>query len=112
MDLQEWKDGIIDKSKRQISYRSNMSNMDISDLTLVLSDFLSNGMKILKKWRKLDNDEQFLSGEYDTALIDYLKNSFQANNRELFSDYNVGGIRAKMDRTPESVLKSSCKQVM
>ena len=112
MELQEWKDFIVKKALRQITYRNNMSSSDISELTLVLSDYLGEGIKILKKWRKLNNDDEFVSGNHDSGLVEYLKNKVQANGRELFSDYSSGGVKAKMDKTPESVLKSTCKQVM
>ena len=112
MELQEWKDGIVQKALRQITYRNNMSSSDISELSFILSDYLDEGIKVLKKWRKLNNDDEFVIGNHDSGLVEYLKNRNQANGRELFSDYSSGGVKAKMDKTPESVLKSTCKQVM
>lgn len=112
MELQEWKAEVVKKAISQITYRNNMSSSDISELTFVLSDYLDEGISVLKKWRKLKNDNEFLNREHDDGLIDYLKNKMQANGRDLFSDYSSGGVRAKMDKTPESVLKSTCKQVM
>ena len=112
MEIQEWKDGIIDKAKRQISFRNNMSSSDIQDLTIVLSDYLEEGISILKKWRKLKDDNEFSSGEYDSGLIGFLKNKYSANGRELYSDYSSGGVRANMKKSPESILKSDYKQVM
>lgn len=112
MEMQEWKNNILDKAKRQITYRSNMSSSDIQELTAVLSDFLEEGISILKNWRKLKDDVEFLSGQHDGALIDFLNNKYSASGRELYSEYSSGGVRSKMDRTPTSVLKSSCKQVI
>lgn len=112
MEMQEWKDSILDKAKRQVSYRNNMSSSDIQELTLVLSDYLEEGISIIKKWRKLQNESEFLSGEHDSRLINFLKNKYSANGRELFGDYSSGGIKANMKKSPESILKSTCKQVI
>lgn len=112
MELQEWKDLILDKAKRQITYRNNMSSSDIQELTLVLSDYLEEGITILKKWRKLKTDDEFISGTHDSGLIGFIKSKYQANGRDLFSSYSSGGVSSKMDKTPESLLKSTCKQVI
>ena len=112
MEVQEWKYDIVKKAKRQICYRNNMSSSDIQELELVLFDFLDDGILILRKWRKLQDDTELISGMHDSGIVEYLKNRYNANGRELFSDYSSGGIKAKMDKTPESVLKSTCKQVI
>jgi hypothetical protein len=112
MEIFEWKNDIIERAVRQISYRNNMSQADKDDLTLVLSDYLNDGINILRKWRKLKNDTEFVSGMHDESLVVYLKAKYQANGRDLFIDYTSGGVEANMEKTPESLLKASCKQVM
>lgn len=112
MEMQEWKDGVIAKAVRQITYRANMSQADIDKATLVLSDYLDDGITILRKWRKLKDDSELLSGMHDDGLVVFMKAKDQANGRDLFSDYSSGGIRANAKVTPESLLKGSCKQVM
>lgn len=112
MDIYEWKNLIIDKALRQITYRSNMSNSDKQELTLVLSDYLDEGITILRKWRKMSDDSEFISGLHDSGLVAFIKAKDQANGRDLFSDYSSGGVRANMKVTPENLLKGSCKQVM
>lgn len=112
MEMQEWKDLIIDKAKRQIVYRNNMSSSDIQDLTLVLSDYLEEGISILRKWRKIKEDSAFLSKEYDSGLVLFVKEKYQANGRDLFSDYSSGGVRATIKVSPENTLKGIYKQVM
>jgi hypothetical protein len=67
---------------------------------------------ILRKWRKLKDDSEFVSGQHDYSLVAYLKAKDQANGRDLFSDYSSGGVKANMKQTPESLLKASCKQVI
>lgn len=112
MEMQEWKYGIIDKATRQITYRNNMSKSDIQELTMVLSDYLEEGMSILKKWRKLKDESEFVGGIHDSGLVSFLKNKYSANGRELYSGYSSGGVSSTMDKSPESVLKSTCKQVI
>jgi hypothetical protein len=112
MEMQEWKDLIIDKAKRQITYRNNMSSSDIQELTLVLSDYLDEGISILRKWRKIKDDSAFLSKEYDSGLVLFVKEKYQANGRDLFSGYSSGGVSATMKVSPENTLKGTYKQVM
>ena len=112
MELQDWKNVIIAKAVKQISYKSNMTASDRAELTFVLLDYLDEGITILRKWRKMKDDTEFVSGMHDDGLIAFMKAKDQANGRDLFSDYSSGGVRANMKRTPESILKASCKQVM
>lgn len=112
MEMQEWKDGVIVKAIRQITYRANMSQNDIDNLTFVLSDYLDDGITILRKWRKMSDDSEFISGQHDSGLVAFLKAKDQANGRDLFTGYSSGGVNATMKVTPENLLKSSCKQVM
>lgn len=112
MEMQEWKDTIIDKAKRQITFRNNMSSSEILNLTVVLSDYLDEGISILRKWRKLKTDSEFLSGEHDSGLVNFLKNKYSANGREIFEGYSSGGVSSTMNKSPESLLKSTCKQVI
>ena len=112
MEMQEWKDGIVEKAKRQLAYRNNLSGSDIDSLTIALFDYLDEGINVLREWRKLSNDVEFISGKHDNALIVFLKEKNQANGRDLFGDYSSGGIKANMKTTPENRLKGSCKQVM
>ena len=112
MEIQEWKDSILDKAKRQISFRNNMSGSEIQELTLVLSDYLEEGISVLKKWRKIKDDSAFLTQEYDSGLVLFVKEKYQANGRDLFVDYSSGGVRATMKVTPENTLKGTYKQVI
>jgi hypothetical protein len=112
MDMQSWKSGLVLKATTQITYRQNMSGADISSLTLVLSDYLDEGITILRNWRKMKDDNEFVSGMHDSGLVSFIKAKYQANGRDLFSDYSSGGVMANMKVTPENLLKGSCKQVM
>ena len=112
MEMQEWKDSILDIAKEQISYKANMSNSEINSLTLVLSAYLNFGINILKKWRKLKTEEEFVSGIHDEALVNYIKAKYQMNGRDIFNDYSSADVKSNAKTTPENELKASCKQVM
>lgn len=112
MEIQDWKDEIVTRAVREISYRNNMSSSDISDLTLVLSGFLEDGIVILRKWRKLSNDSEFLSGVHNGSLVTFLKDKYNANGRENFQSFSSAGVSSTMKNTPESRLKATCKQVI
>lgn len=112
MELYEWKETIISKALKQIAYRNNMSQSDIDNATTVLSIYLDEGINILRSWRKMKDDNEFLSGKHDNGLIDFIKAKDQSNGRDLFEEYTSGGIKANFKITPENRLKGSCKQVM
>lgn len=112
MEMQEWKDVIIEKATRQISYRNNMSNSEKTELSLVLSDYLEEGISILRNWRKLKDEAEFISGKHDSGIVNFIKNKYLSNGRELFGAYSSGGVSSTMKQTPESILKSTCKQVI
>lgn len=112
MLFDEWREGIIEKAKRQISYRANMSSSDIQELTLVLFDFFDEAISILTKWRKLKTNDEFLQGMHDASICKFLVEKYNSIGREGFTSYGAGGISTSMPRSPESVLKSSTKQVI
>lgn len=112
MELNDWKDKIIEKSKKQISFRSNMSNTEIADLTTILFDYLEDGMLIIKNWRKLKDTTEFTNGQHDSGLIRYINDKYLANGREYYESFSSGGVSSSSKQSPESRLKSTCKQVM
>jgi hypothetical protein len=110
--MNAWKNKLVEKAVRQVSYKINMSANDINDLTFALSDYLDEGITILRKWRKMKDDSEFISGMHDDGLVLFMKAKNQANGRDLFAEYSSGSVKANMKHTPESLLKASCKQVM
>lgn len=110
--ISTWRDEIIKKVIRQISYRSNLSNADIDKLLPVLYDYLNEGVAILRKWRKISDENEIYNGKYDDGLIAFLKAKEQINGREAFSDYTSGGVTANMKVTPENILKGYYRQVL
>lgn len=112
MDIQDWKDSLVEKAVRQITFKSNMSSKDITNLTTILFYYLDEGISVLKEWRKIKNDSEFVSKRYDSALVQYLINKNLVNGREMFDVYTSGGVKADMKKSPESVLKSNFCQVI
>lgn len=113
MDFTQWKDSIIEKAVAQISYRANMAPTDKSELNSLLSSFIDDGISILIKWRKLNpEDEEFTNGVHDSSLVAYLKNRYYDNGKELYNGYSSNGISTNKKVSAESLLKSSCKQVL
>lgn len=114
MDLTQWKDSIIEKAVSQISYRANMAPVDKSELNSLLSSFLDDGISILRKWRKLksEENEEFTNGTHDSSLVAFLKNKYYDNGKELYNGYSSNGISTSKRVAAESLLKSSCKQVL
>ncbi len=112
MEIQDWKDEIVENAIRQITYGSNMSSKDVSRLTAILFDYLEDGMQVLRIWRKIKIDSEFLSKKYDTALVKYLIDRNSVSGRDVFDSYSSGGVNTKFTKSPESKLKSSFPQVM
>ena len=112
MELQEWKDSIIKDAKVQIYFRNNLSLEEDSNLVSILSIYLEDGINIIKQWRKLKNDNEFIGGIHNVALKRYIADRYLAAGRELFNDYSSGGVKATMKQSPESRLKSCVKQVI
>lgn len=110
--MQNWKSDLIGQAKRQILLTTNMGKNETSELVFVLSDYLEEGIAIIKSWRKLNDESEFESGKHNSALIVFMKNKYYTNGRELFDNYSSGGVSTSMKQSPESLLKSSCKQVM
>ena len=112
MSIQDWKNDLIGQTKRQILQTNNMTLKEADELAFVLSNYLDEGIIILRNWRKLKDDTEFVSGKHDSGLIVFIKSKYQVNGRDLFNEYTSGGIKSNMKQTPESLLKASCKQVM
>lgn len=110
MELRDWRDKIINNSKMLISNRSNMSFNEVENMTDVLELYLDDGISLIKKWRKLNDNEEFLNGDHDSALREYVYNRYLASGREIFQSYSSGGISSSMKSSPDNILKSACKQ--
>ena len=112
LTLDEWKKLRKDNAVTQICYRNNMSTSDKTELESILSVFLDDGIAIIKQWRKLKDNDEFLTGKHDYALKQFVIDKYLSNGRDIYKGYSSGGVNATMDQTPEGRLKNSCKQVM
>lgn len=110
MEDREWRDKIINNSKILISNRNNLSLNEVEDMNSIFELYLDDGISIIKKWRKLNDFEEFLSGQHDSALREYIYNRYLASGREIFQSYSSGGVSSSMKTSPDDILKSTCSQ--
>lgn len=112
MEYGAWELKIVEIAVAKEKYNSNMGKDELDELSVLFVDYLRDGVRIIKKWRKLKDDKEFTDGYHDDGLLTYISDRHQSRGRELFYGYSSGGVGASMVRSPESRLKSSCKQVI
>ena len=112
MEFDAWKLRIVEKAIAKEKYHSNMSENEALQLSTLFCDYLDDGVLIIKKWRKLKDTTEFTNGDHNEGLLTYISDRHQSRGRELYQGYSSGGVSASMVRSPESRLKSSCKQVI
>jgi len=98
ISIDTMKTALSTKAKTILTYMSNTS--DNTSLSVILSNFLDTGIAIITKWKKLKSEDEFLSGDYDTELIDFAVNSHN----------QLVGFNEKVVMTAESILKASLPQ--
>jgi hypothetical protein len=104
--------GILNRAVSIISNRSNMSNDEAENLTPILSIYLEEGKEIIRKWRKSVGEVEIVQGLHDSALLEFVINKYTLMGRNIYDSYTSGGVKSTVSKSPESILKSSCKQVM
>lgn len=109
-DIDEYGDYIVDRAKDRLLYKSNMT--DSSKLRAILLDLFKDAYNIIKKWRKLDKDDEFLSQKWDTEITDFVLNSYRRMGDETLESSNINGINKKYRISPEAKLKSEIPQCM
>lgn len=105
--MQELKDKIIKRATRQI--QNNYGELS-ADETVMLEDFFDDAINEIKKWRKLQNDNEFLSELYNYNIVKYIVRVFQEQGIEGQTSSNVGGDSKSFKLTPSQELKSSIAQ--
>lgn len=112
MEFSAWELKIVEKAVAKEKYNSNMSNNECNELMPLFFDYLRDGVQIIKKWRKLKNTQEFVDGEHDQGLLNYISDRHQSRGRELYYGYSSNGVSASQKYSAESRLKASCKQVL
>lgn len=109
-DIEEYQKAIVKKAKRQILYKSNMT--DSTELTAILNDFFTDAYKIIVNWRKLKEDDEFLSQKWETEIVTFIVDSYRVMGDETLSNVSINGINKTYRISPTAKLKSSIPQVM
>lgn len=109
-DIEEYGEYIVSKAKIKLLYRSNMA--DDKSLKTILLDFFTDAYNIIKKWRKLKNDDEFLSQKWDAEIIEYVCNAYRRLGDETLASSNINGVNKSYKISPEAKLKSSIPQCM
>lgn len=112
MEFDAWKLKIVEKAIEKEKYHSNMGANEVQSLTVLFSDYLEEGVHIIRKWRKLKDTTEFTNGDHDQALLNYISDRHQSRGRELYYGYSSNGVSASQKYSAESRLKASCKQVL
>lgn len=99
------KSTLQEKIKRRLEF-----NSEYEADTELINDFIDTAINELKLWRHLDNDDEFLSGMYDSAIMRFVIESYNILGIEGQSYESNGATAKQFTETPLSRLKSSIKQ--
>lgn len=105
--IQELKDKIIERATRQL--QNNYGELSKNE-TLMLEDYFDDCITEIKKWRKLQNDKEFLSELYNYDIVKYIIRVFQEQGIEGQTSSNVGGDSKSYKLTPKQELQTNVKQ--
>lgn len=99
------KSTLQEKIKRRLEFNSEYeADEDI------INDFIDSAINEIILWRRLDKDDEFLSGMYDTQIIRFVIESYNIIGIEGQSYESNGATAKQFTETPLSRLKSSIKQ--
>lgn len=105
--MQNLKSKITERATRQI--QNNYGELSTEDKEL-LEDFFDDAVIEIKKWRKLQNDNEFLEELYNSNIVRYIIRAFQELGIEGQSSSNVGGDSKVYKLTPRQELLSGIMQ--
>lgn len=98
----------MEKIQRKLQFNTPDAEFDDE----YIEDLIDEACSIIKNWRKLSKDTEFLDGRYDRNISQYVIESIVTAGIEGQSTSNANGITKKFYGTPEANLKSSIKQVI
>lgn len=103
--MTKMKSALQEKIKRRLEFNSEYETDE--DL---INDFIESAINEIIEWRHLEQDNEFLSGMYDNAIIRFVIESYNILGVE-GQTYESNGATAKQySGTPLSRLKSSISQ--
>lgn len=109
-DIDEYGDYIVDRAKTRLLYKSNTT--DKKELNTILLALFNDAYNIVKAWRHLKTDDEFLSQKWDTQLTEYVISAYQRMGDETLASSNINGVNRSYKISPEAKLKSSIPQTM
>lgn len=107
--LSEYKTSVIQLAEERLFFMKNI-NKENDDVQIVLSNLFDKGYNVIKKWRKMTDDEEFLEQKWENEHTDFIVDSYNALNEENYKNSNVGGVSRSYSMSPESALKSKIPQ--
>ena len=105
--MEELKNKLLERATRQI--QNNYGTLSENE-TLMLEDFFNDAVNEIKKWRKLQNEKEFLSESYNSNIVRYIIRVFQEQGIEGQSSSNVGGDSKSFKLTPTQELLTGIMQ--
>lgn len=109
-DLDEYKKYIVKRAQTQLLYKSNMTSS--SELTAILNYLFDDAVNIVKDWRRLKTDDEFLSQKWDKQITQYILDAYRIMGDENLNSSNINGINKNYRISPEAKLKTSIPQVV
>jgi hypothetical protein len=97
------------KLQEKIARRLNFNSEYEADTELI-GDFIDDAVSEIQVWRKLTNDDEFLSGMYDSNIINFVVESYNQIGAEGQSYDGNGSTTKQYLNTPLSRLKGSIPQ--
>jgi len=101
------KSNLLEKIARRLNYNSEYE----ADEDLI-EDFIDSAINEIIVWRRLDSDEEILSGRYDTNIVNFVIESYNIQGIEGQSYEGNGATSKQFTESPLSRLKSSIPQRM
>lgn len=110
-NLSEYETSVKQSAEERLFFMRNI-NRESNDIKTVLSNLYEKGYNIIRQWRKMKDgdDSEFLNERWVSQHIDFIVDSYNALNEELYSSSNVGGNSRSYSLSPESALKSKIPQ--
>lgn len=107
--MEELKDKLVKRAIREL--QNNYADLAENEI-LMLEDYFDDAINEIVKWRKLQNDKEFLSELYNSNIVKYIKRVFQELGIEGQKSSNVGGDSKTYELSPRDELLSGITQRM
>lgn len=100
------KETLLEKVQRKIQF--NTPDYEIDEE--YLEDLIDEAIGIIRDWRKLSNNDEFLNELYNTNIINYVIETINMSGIEGQSNSNANGNSKTFINTPANNLRTSISQ--